>query len=265
MEEPRTRLRRSNPLPIALVVVGAVAALAFFAWRFWQRSGAPEAPSASAPAAAPAPAEEAPAAAGASVDPATAEGLLAAVSQHELYRRALAEGDFVRRAAVVVDNLREGVSPRRSLAFLAPAKPFAVVRRGEETVIDPASYARYDAFGDAVASVDVERLASAYRALRGTLDAAYRALGYPGGGLDRAIARGLERFDAVPILDGDVPVRDEEGVFVFEDERLERLTDVEKHVLRMGPRNARLVQTKAREIRSALGLPTTRDGGVRAP
>jgi len=30
---------------------------------------------------------------------------------------------------------------------------------------------------------------------------------------------------------------------------------VEKHLLRMGPRNERLVQAKARELRDALGLP----------
>jgi hypothetical protein len=263
MDEPRTTLRRSNPLPIILVVVAAVIAIAFFARRFWERSRAPEAPVASAPTSAPAP--ETPAQPEANVDPATAESLVAAVSQHELYRRAVAEGDLVRRVAVVIDNLREGVSPRRELAFLAPAKPFTVVRRGEETFIDPASHARYDAFGDAVASVDAVRLARAYRAIRGPLDAAYRALGYPGGAIDAALARGLRRIEAVPVLEGEVAVEDEDGIFVFRDDGLERLREVEKHVLRTGPRNTRILQAKARELRAALGLPEPDAARERAP
>jgi hypothetical protein len=263
MEEPRTTLRRSNPLPIVLVVLAAAGALAFFGWRFWRRSRPPEAPAASAPAGPAAPAAppegEPP---GEAVDPATADALVAAVSQHELYRRALAEGDLVARAALVVDNLREGVSPRRPLAFLAPAKPFAVVERDGRSVIAPAAYARYDAFADAVASVDAERLARAYRAIRAPLAAAYRALGHPDARLDAAVARGLERIEGVALADGDVAVRDEEGVWVFEDGRLEALPEVEKHLLRMGPRNGRILQAKARELRAALALP--RQGGARA-
>jgi hypothetical protein len=49
-----------------------------------------------------------------------------------------------------------------------------------------------------------------------------------------------------------------EGLFVYEDERLERAGAVEKHLLRMGPRNTRLVQAKARELLEALGLPPSR-------
>ena len=83
--------------------------------------------------------------------------------------------------------------------------------------------------------------------------------------MDSALSRGLARIEAVPIVDGDVAVRDEDGVFVFSEEKLERLRDVEKHVLRMGPRNARLLQAKARELRAALGLPADAKGGAAAP
>jgi len=39
--------------------------------------------------------------------------------------------------------------------------------------------------------------------------------------------------------------------------RLEALGAAEKQLLRMGPRNARRVQEKARELEAALGLPAT--------
>ena len=48
------------------------------------------------------------------------------------------------------------------------------------------------------------------------------------------------------------------GIWAFADPALEERGDVDKHVLRLGPRNARIVQAKARELREALGLPAAR-------
>jgi hypothetical protein len=47
---------------------------------------------------------------------------------------------------------------------------------------------------------------------------------------------------------------DESGVYTFEERKLERLPPVERHLLRMGPRNTRLIQAKAQAIAAELGL-----------
>ena len=161
----------------------------------------------------------------------------------------------MRRCAVVTDNLAEGVSPRAQLGFLAPAAPFTVAERGGRSVIATASYQRYDGFGDAIASVDVQALAAAYRGVHPVLEAAYRALGYPGASLDEVAAKALRRVGASPVVEGEVAVERQDAAYVFADPRLESRGAVEKHLLRMGPRNTRLVQGKAREIMQALGFP----------
>jgi hypothetical protein len=180
--------------------------------------------------------------------------LVEAFSSDPRFRRWLPEGDLVRRWVVVTDNLAEGVSPRRQLGFLAPARPFSVERRGGREVIAPASYRRYDDFADVVATVDAQAVARAYRSLHAVLEAAYRALGYPDASLDHVTARALHRIEAAPVRDGEVEVVGEGTLYEFADARLERLGAVEKHLLRMGPRNTRLLQAKAREILLALGL-----------
>lgn len=254
MDEPRTNLRRSSALPLVLAGVAVAAIATIAALRLRAPAPAPAEPP-QTPAAAPSDAARPATDAGPEVEPAQVVPLLETVSPHPLYRRALAEEDVLRRAAVVVDNLAEGVSPRRQLGFLAPDRPFTAVRLGERTLVDPASYRRYDGFGDAVASVDAQALARAYRSIRRPLEAAYRALGYPGASLDGVLSRALRRIEAAPVIDGDVELADEGGVYVFRDARLEGLRDVEKHLLRMGPRNTRLLQVKAGELRVALGLP----------
>jgi hypothetical protein len=131
-----------------------------------------------------------------------------------------------------------------------------VQRRGDAVVVDPASYQRYDRIGDLAASLDAGALAAAYGALRPALDAAYRGLGYPEGSIDRATARALARIEAAPVRGGDVDLVPGVGAsWAYADPRLEQLPDVERQLLRMGPRNAGIVKEKAREIARALALP----------
>lgn len=183
------------------------------------------------------------------------QALLEAVSAHPAYRAWLKAGDVLNRWAVVTDNLAEGVSPRRALELLQPAKPFTVAQRGDVTVIAPESYRRYDRFGDAVASVDPKAFAAAYRALHPVLEAAWRTLGDPHGSLDATAAKALGRLAAAPVADGDVAVEPAGPVlYLFADPKLEALGAVEKHLLRLGPRNARIVKQKAAALLTALGL-----------
>jgi hypothetical protein len=246
-----------------ILVLAALVAAAVVAYRRWDRAAEPVTPVPAVGTAPPAEGtpstarEEDPAA---PVDPAQARALLEEVSPHDLYRRAISDEEFVRRTAVVIDNLGEGVSPRRQLELLAPGKPFTTSKGADGDVIAPASYARYDAFADAVSSVDAAALARAYRALRAPLRAAYQALGHPDVSLDAAVSRALGRIEAAPVFDAEVRVADEGGVFVLVDPRLESLRAVEKHLLRMGPRNTRLLQRKAAELRAALQLPASPSG-----
>ena len=186
---------------------------------------------------------------------AEAPSLLERASQHPLFRKGLSGANLIRRWAVLTENLAEGTSPRGELGSLDPHAPFAVARHGDALVIAPDSYARYDEVGDAIASVNARTLASAYRRLHAVLDAAYRSLGFPAGGLDRATSRALRRIADAPAAADEVAVVPRDGLFAFADPGLERLPEVEKHLLRMGPRNERLVQAKARELLAELNLP----------
>jgi hypothetical protein len=188
------------------------------------------------------------------LDAARVRSLLESVSSDPTFRAWLAEGDLVRRWVVVTDNLAEGVSPRKQLGFLSLARPFSVASRGRLRVIAPESYERFDAFADVVASVDAKALAAVYREIHPALEAAYRGLGYPDASFDRVTAKALHRIEAVPVPAGEVEVEGDGGPYAFADPRLERLGPAEKQLLRMGPRNMRKIETKARELREALGL-----------
>jgi len=127
-----------------------------------------------------------------------------------------------------------------------------VAQRGALTVIAPESYRRYDLAGDAVASLD----AAAFRALHPVLEAAWRALGDPHGSLDAVAARALGRLAAALVAEGEVAVVAAGPVlYLFADPAQEALPAVEKHLLRMGPRNGAIVRRQAAALQRALALP----------
>ncbi len=235
-------------------VVLAVVVVAVAAWVLLRKPEPPATPQQTAEVAAPEGQVDAPVAPVSDTD---ARAELEKLGSDPAYRRWLAQADdLVRRWAVLTDNLDRGESPRRALEFLAPKGSFQVVQRGAKSYVAPSSYARYDEFAGAVDSIDVATLAGVYRTLHPALEAAYRALGYPGGSLDAATARALRRLEGAPIADGDVEMIPDGGVFLYADPKLEGLGQVEKHLLRMGPDNERRIQAKVRAVREALGLVT---------
>jgi hypothetical protein len=91
--------------------------------------------------------------------------------------------------------------------------------------------------------------------MRPRLDEAYRELGYPDGRFDAAVERALARLLSTPSIEGDAEVTPSPVLYKYADDRVERLTPAQKQLLRMGPRNAKLVQDKLREVAVALGIP----------
>jgi hypothetical protein len=252
-----------KPLVAALVVL-AVLVAAGLGW-YAVRGGAEQPASVATPtqpvAAAPAP--EAPQVPAESLPPlgqsdARVRELVGALSSESELRTWLAAEDLVRRFASAVGNIAEGESPRAALSFLAPQKAFQVVERDGRTVIAPESFARYDVVARVFSSLDTQGSARVYRTLKPLIDEASQEISRPGQRFDQTLARAIQRLLDTPVPEGDIEVVDTPGVsYVYAAPELEQLSAAQKHLLRMGPANARAVQEKLRELRSALALPTT--------
>ena len=248
------------PATLALVAVVAMALLAvvFFVFRHPKP--------AAGPTPAPVAAVSAPAV-GASPSPEVAlpslddsdgfvRQLAAGLSAHPELARWLARTALVRTLTVVVVNVAAGETPRPHLEFLAPKQRFRAARRPARLLVpDPAGFAGYDLFGDAVASVDALGAASGYRTLAPLFEAAYVELGHPEGGFTAVLGQAIQALLAVPVLREDVELVPHAIGFRYADPKLEALTPAQKQFLRIGPRNVRLVQGKLRELQGALAAP----------
>lgn len=179
--------------------------------------------------------------------------LVAALSSHPAIAAWLTTDGLIRNFVVVVDNIASGASPTRHLRVLRPTGPFATAGDAEDLRIDPRSFARYDRIADAAASIDANGAASLYATLDPRLEEAYQELGNQDG-FDTALQRALTALLRVPVIDEDEPVQFKGALVAYSDPRLESLTPAQKQLLRMGPRNVRIIQNKLREIAAALGM-----------
>ena len=86
------------------------------------------------------------------------------------------------------------------------------------------------------------------------IEDAHRDLG-SADSLDRTLERAIVALLNTPSIDGSERLRPKGIGYGYSDERLESLSPAQKQLLRMGPRNVRVIKTKLREIALALGIP----------
>lgn len=254
MEEEESK---KGPSFIIILLVGLAAGSVAY-WKFF-RTSPPPAPEAVAPAATQAPAQPAQNAAAPPLNSALGEELLRAKA-HSLGADPrlsdwLKNENIIRRIAVATAIIADGKNPKDSLAFLKPSKPFAAVAKNGKLYIDPKSYARYDPTADVIASLSAEAAVKIFRELRPLFQEAYDELGEPSRDFQDVLGKAIGGLLQVPANQGDIQLKEKVVSYAMADEKLEKMSSAQKHLLRMGPRNIAKIQDKLREISRALAAP----------
>jgi hypothetical protein len=133
-----------------------------------------------------------------------------------------------------------------------------VIERGNQTAIDPKSYARYDSLAAAAESLDPAGTARLYATLKPRIEEAARELG--DSSFDRTFERAIVSLVNTPTVNDPILVEPRGIGYGFVDPKLEGLTAAQKHLIRTGPRNAAVIKQSLRNIAVALGIPEERLG-----
>jgi hypothetical protein len=166
---------------------------------------------------------------------------------------------LLRNFTVVMANIADGVTPARHLRVLRPYASFAVTKAGDDLLLDPASYHRYDDLAAALASVEPDGAARLYSTLKPRLTEAYRELGHPDTPVDNALERAIVVLLQTPVVEGQIHLRAVKGTgYGFTDPALESLSAAQKQLLRTGPANMKVIQNALRSLARALGIPPQR-------
>jgi hypothetical protein len=247
---------RSWPKVLAVFLLGALAVGGWYAYQM-KNAPTPVAPIAEAPPPDAGIVEEEPIPPLPAPEVVTAQGqdALKGLSEDPEYQRWLGETDLLSRLVAAMSRIAEGESPRMVLSFLAPTGAFEVVEKDKVLVIAPQSCARYDKLAQTLDTLDVAKAAAAYQTLRPLLAGLHKQIAKPGATLDATLNRALTRLIDTPVPSTDVEVVPGAGnEYDYADPALEKLSNAQKHLLRMCPKNARLIQGKAAALKGQLGL-----------
>ena len=162
-------------------------------------------------------------------------------------------GDYVvERAVALTDNLRRGEVPYTLIPVSRPKQAFKVLDDGLRVTIHPDSFERYDPFAQWIDGIDAEALVATYRTFSAVAADALSAMGVADMNMDEVAVAAVTEVISVPNVDLSAELMKQEANWVYVDPELEAMPALHKQIVRMGPINMELVQSKAREIRGAL-------------
>ncbi len=179
-----------------------------------------------------------------------------AMSFHPSLAKWLQSKDLIRRFVAAVDNVANGLSPKSHIDFFSPSGEFKSTPWEGRLIIDESSYGRYNPAAEVFLSLDPGVAVRLYRSLKPLIQEAYRDLGYPGTDFEETLIRAGRELLSTPVVRGPVPVESKVTTFSISDERLEGLSQAQKHFFRMGPKSVQAIQDKIREMLQRLGVPT---------
>ncbi|MBI2787055.1 MAG: DUF3014 domain-containing protein [Elusimicrobia bacterium] len=177
------------------------------------------------------------------------------LSKASAFGEWLKQESLIARLAAATSMIANGKFPRETFAAFAPRGKFLVLRKGGKVLVDPAGYARYDAFAAMVAGVDAVAAARLFEELEPLFDAAHRELGEKTAGARATfLAAAAELLETPRLEDGALLKEGKKGIgWVYADEELEARSLAQKQLMRMGPKNQDAVQAKIRAVTLALG------------
>jgi DUF3014 family protein len=181
--------------------------------------------------------------------------LVGALSSHPAVAAWLTTSGLIRNVTVTVANIADGETPAKHLAPLKPQGAFSTRTANGATWIDPVSYHRYDAIGDAIDGLDARGVARLYATLKPRIGDAYRDLVGAQGDFDKTLEKAIVTLLNTPVVDSDVQLVTGKMSYAYANPAYESLTAAQKQLLRMGPRNVRIVKAKLRAVAGFLGIP----------
>jgi hypothetical protein len=181
--------------------------------------------------------------------------LVARLSSHPRVAAWLTTDQLIRNFTVVVVNIADGRTPAVHLKSVPPGGKFLARQSGAALLIDSKSYQRYDGHAEAIGALDARGAARLYATVKPRIDEAHQELGAPAGEFDRVMERAIVELLKTPVVEGDVALEAHTVSYTFASPRLESLSQAQRQLLRMGPRNVKIIQAKLRELAQHLGIP----------
>ncbi|MBF7074475.1 DUF3014 domain-containing protein [Glaciecola sp. MH2013] len=177
---------------------------------------------------------------------------LVSVAENPAIAQYLVSEDLLQKFVINVNNIANAeMSPTHSL-LNEPEDEFRVYQQADRDWIDAASFKRYNAYVDALASMDAEDLIALLDTYRPTIESKFSEISMPGSSFNSTLLSAINELLDTPIVPLPIEVYSDSVMYKYKDEKLENLSGPQKQILRTGPENTRKIKQVLRDLRDAL-------------
>jgi len=157
----------------------------------------------------------------------------------------------VRKWTVLVDLAADGVVMEKNRPLGFPMSAYKVTGEEGNYRPDAANYGRTDELVATLTAIPPARAAAIYKVWQPLFEEAYGELGKPGS-FDQRLKLAIDRIVAVKPLNGTPTLVRPKVFYRYADPKLEKSSEVEKLMWRLGPDNSAKLQAWLTEVRAAL-------------
>lgn len=160
---------------------------------------------------------------------------------------------LIRKMVVIANDFAQGQRQYKHMKTFKLAEAFAAEKDNQGLYLSETSYRRYDSMATAIEGIDVQQAIKVYRLLNPLLQQVFDEFSYPGEyDLENLFQKAGAEILAAPVLEKRIELVRKSVKYQYADKNLEALTGVHKQMLRMGPKNTRIIQNKIRALVQAI-------------
>jgi hypothetical protein len=171
---------------------------------------------------------------------------------NEHQQKYLLKTNIISNFVVFTDNVAKGEFLAQFSPVHKPLSSFQVLHQDGKILLDPQSYQRYTPYAEMIENVDIDILISQYAYFKPLIDAAYQEMGYDAGDFNWTTKDAIDEVLDTPLIRYQIELKAPSAMYLYQDEHLESLSDVQKLLIRMGPENTLKIQNKLKQIKKAL-------------
>lgn len=161
----------------------------------------------------------------------------------------LTTDQLIRKYVLIINDFAQGLRINKHISFLRLEEPFSVEQDKNGPFIAAKSFQRYDKLAQAIQVINMKGLAVFFYKFRPLMLQVFAEFSYPPDiTLESIVKKAAAEVLAAPVIEGQIPLVRPAVHYKFADAKLEALSPVQKQLIRMGPANTRIIQTKCREF-----------------
>lgn len=157
--------------------------------------------------------------------------------------------DVIRKYIILINDISQNQILFKHRDFLNIPQKIVVKKDRLGLYLAKESYKRFDHFANAISSIDIKKGIRLYLTFRPLFKQIYNEFSYPPEyRLEDIFLKAAANVINAPSIETRIALTKYPNKYKFADNNLESLNNIEKQMLRMGPKNTKKIQSKLRQL-----------------